>query len=388
LVYLLLFRLAGASAVIQLLDFISILFNPHYSQLDLAMFLNRISLRKKILYAILTLLLLVFLWYLPLIIYGIRQGIGQLNIVWNTQTFEDFLAKGDYPDSTKQMYRHKIELIKNIKRFAIDSLGLNDTDNYNRIFDQKNKPILWAVSASEAFELKPKEWNYGPLGNMPYKGYFDSTSAYQLLKSLEKSGYDVHIYSPAAWSTLGWFADPVLSSMLHWDEADLASLIIHEMTHSTIWVYGGVEFNENLADFIGERGAILYLESKYGKNAPQIRKYLQSDKDGQRYYEHILRGAEKLDSLYKSFQSDDKYQHKYDLKYKLIRRIIETMDTLALSKPRRAGRRIQKKLPNNAFFMNFRRYRGRQNQFEQEWKQKYSSDLKKYIAYLKDKFPA
>ena len=85
---------------------------------------------------------------------------------------------------------------------------------------------------------------------MPYKGYFDSTKAYNLVRDLKAEGYDVNIYNPAAWSTLGWFNDPILSSMLYWSEGGLASLIIHEMTHATIWISGDVEYNENLADFM------------------------------------------------------------------------------------------------------------------------------------------
>jgi predicted aminopeptidase len=312
---------------------------------------------------------------------------GQLDIVWNARPFEEFLAKSDYPDSTKRMYKQKLDFIRAIKRFAVDSLGLNDTKNYDKIFDQKGKPLLWAVTASEPYQLKPKEWNYGPMGDMPYKGFFDSTRAKNLVKSLEKEGYDTHVYSPAGWSTLGWFADPVLSSMLHWEEGDLASLIIHEMTHGTIWVTGGIEFNENLADFIGDKGALLYLASKYGQDSKEYQDYIKGDLDGEKFYKHILRGAERLDSLYKTFREKDTKTFKNQKKYALIEEIIDGLGKIGITTPKRSAKKFKRKLPNNAYFMNFRRYRSKQNQFEDECNTKFKADLKQYIIYLKQKFP-
>ncbi len=96
---------------------------------------------------------------------------------------------------------------------------------------------------------------------MPYKGFFNQKLAFELKDELEKEGYDVIVRNPGGWSTLGWFTDPILSKMLNRSEGDLANLIIHEMVHSTIFVKDSVEFNENLATFIGDRGAEKFLDS-------------------------------------------------------------------------------------------------------------------------------
>ncbi|MCU0445959.1 MAG: aminopeptidase [Microscillaceae bacterium] len=341
---------------------------------------------KRGLYTVLILVLGLGIWYFELIVYGIGQGIGQMSLIWNAKTPEKFLAEGNYPDSVKVFYQKRLDLIRAIKRFAIDSLGLRASASYSQIYDQKGKPILWAVTASEPYALKAYEWSYGFLGNMPYKGYFDSTKAQKLAQELEQKGYDVNIYEPAAWSTLGWFNDPILSSMLHWSEGGLASLIIHEMTHSTIWINGNVEYNENLADFVGDYGAKLFLAAHFGKNSKQYSDFINSEPNSLRFYAHFLRGAEKLDSLYKNFGPKDSKNDKDRQKTALIRKIIEKLDTLAL--PNRKGyiKRFQKKLPNNAYFMNFRRYRSRQNQFEQEFKTKFNSNFKQYLTYLKEKY--
>ena len=341
---------------------------------------------KKILYGFLTILLILIIWYFNLIVYGIRQGIGQMHIIRSAKSFEKFLEEGEYSDSLKAFYREKIKLIKEIKQFAIDSLGLKESSSYSKIYDQKGKPILWAVTACQPYKLEPKEWNYGPFGNMPYKGYFDSTLAKKLIKELKAEGLDVNVYNPSAWSTLGWFSDPVLSSMLEWDEGDLAGLIIHEMTHATIWIRGNVEYNENLADFVGDRGAMEFLASKYGKDSPQYKNHKGGDKDTEKFYDHILRGAEKLDSLYQTFNDQMPKKEKDTKKYTLIREIGKTTDTIFFVNKERYKNLFNKRLPNNAYFMAFRRYRAQQNVFEEEFKDKFKSNFKVYLEYLKEKY--
>ena len=221
---------------------------------------------------------------------------------------------------------------------------------------------------------------------MPYKGYFDSTKAYNLVRDLKAEGYDVNIYNPAAWSTLGWFNDPILSSMLYWSEGGLASLIIHEMTHATIWISGDVEYNENLADFIGDQGALMFLEHKYGKDTELYQNYAKSDQDAEKFYQHVLQGSQKLESLYESFTQEDKLEHKRDKKDQMIQKIVQSLDTITFKNPEKYNKYFAERLPNNAYFMLFRRYRGSQNQFEEEFEQKFEANFKKYLAYLKKKY--
>ncbi len=326
-------------------------------------------------------------WYFEFILYGIGQARGQLNIVWNTQSYEEFLEKGEYADSTKQKFKQKLALIRKIKNFAVKELGILGTSNYERVYDQKNKAILWAVTACEPFELKPKEWDYAFLGKMPYKGFFDSTRAYSLKQTLDNQGYDVGVYAPSAWSTLGWLSDPILSNMLYWNEGALASLIIHEMTHGTVWVYGGVEYNENLADFIGERGAKLFLIHEYGKDSKQYKRFLRELADEEKGFQYILRSTQRLDSLYQTFTPALPTSTKKEKKHALITQIVQGFGDLGLLNSKRLKKWL-KKLPNNSFFMNYKRYRGKQDFFEKECREKYQDDIKTYLAYLKKQYPA
>ena len=112
------------------------------------------------------------------------------------------------------------------------------------------------------------------MGTVPYRGYFDLKRAKKERDALEAKGYDTYLRSVSAYSTLGWFSDPVLSSMLHYRDADLASLVIHEMTHATVWIPGDINFNESLASFVGDAGAILFFKSKFGPDAQVVRDVL------------------------------------------------------------------------------------------------------------------
>ncbi|TAG07410.1 MAG: aminopeptidase [Cytophagia bacterium] len=343
------------------------------------------SIFKKVFYSCLVIMCLLLLWYGELVVYGIRQGIGQFQLIWYAKDFKTFLKESKYHDTLKTKFAYKLELIKAIKKFAVDSLGMKNAGSYEKIFDQKNKPLLWAVTACEPYQFVPHTWDYGPLGLMPYKGFFDSTSAQKLALSLEKRGYDVNIFKPSAWSTLGWLSDPVLSTMLYWQEGDLASLIIHELTHSTIWVTGDVEYNENLADFIGDEGALLFMRHHYGKNSKQEKKFVEANIDNEVFFRYALKSTKRLDSLYKSFTKEAIEKFKKAKKDTLILNIVNGLADIGLYNGAKYAKRYRKKLPNNAFFMNFMRYRAKQDDFKKEFYQVSKGNLKKYIEYLKNK---
>lgn len=321
--------------------------------------------------------------YWELLVYGIRQGKGQLNIIWNARPVEEFLDNPDFPDSLKQ----KLVLINEIRKYSIDSLGLKDTRNYKTLFDQKGEEIMWVVTASEAFQLKAKEWDFPVLGSVPYKGFFNKDLALKLREELVKEGWDVSIRNPGGWSTLGWFTDPILSKMLERSEGDLANLIIHEMSHATIFIKDSIDFNENLATFIGDRGAEKFLAHKYGVDSKEYKQYFTEDEDYLKFADHMLRGSETLDSLYKTMSDQQPVDEKKAIKEKTIRRIVETLDTLTLTDNTNPSARYSKVLPNNAFFMNFRRYQSKQDAFWDEYKTDFHEDLKAYITYLSEKHP-
>ena len=331
---------------------------------------------------VITILVLVVIFW-DLVSYGARQGYGQLRIIWNARPVEEFLADPQFPDSLKA----RLDLIAEVRKYSIDSLGLKDTENYKTMYDQKGKEVMWVVMASERFRLKPKEWVFPIVGAVPYKGFFNEKKANDLKQELKNQGWDVVVRNPGGWSTLGWFTDPILSKMLSRSEGDLANLIIHEMSHATIFVKDSVDFNENLATFIGDRGAEKFLIYKYGEHSKEYTTYMEEDKDYLKFVDHMLRGAKALDSLYNSMNPADSEDQKLDLKEKVIRQVITSLDTLSLSLTSAPSKRFRNELPNNAYFMNFRQYQSKQDTFADEWRARFDGDLRAYISYLSGKYP-
>ncbi|MBN8650984.1 MAG: aminopeptidase [Cytophagales bacterium] len=334
---------------------------------------------KKIFWGLGFLLLVVLVWNWQLVVYGVRQGYGQVNMVWNAKPIEEFLTNPDFPDSLKA----KLRLIQEIRQYAIDSLGLKDTENYKTLFDQKGEEIMWVVQACEPFQLKAKQWEFPVVGTVPYKGFFEKQKALDERAKLEAEGYDVSIRNPGGWSTLGWFTDPILSGMLKRNEGDLASLIIHEMVHATIFVKDDVDFNENLASFIGDTSAYYFLASKYGNASAEFTQYWQEDQDYRRYSKHILRGTRALDSLYQSFSDTASVATKKQAKKNIIEKIMVSADTLNLYTTRKTSGR----LPNNTYFMSYHLYQAKQNTFRLELDNEFDGDLRKYLQHLTQKHP-
>ena len=342
------------------------------------------KITKRFLLALLAIAVILSAVYWDLLSYGIRQGKGQLTIVWNARPVSEFLSDPAFPDSLKA----KLKLIDDVRQFAIDSLGLKDTENYKTLYDQKGEELMWVVTACEPFRLEAKQWSFPVIGSVPYKGFFNKEKALALKKELEEEGWDVSIRNPGGWSTLGWFTDPILSKMLERGEGDLANLIIHEMSHATIFVKDSIDFNENLATFIGDRGAEKFLISKYGIESSEYTSYLNEDKDYLIYVDHMLRGTASLDSLYSTMRDSDPIDRKKQLKEKKIKEIISTLDTLTLSvSSQKPSSRFKTKLPNNAYFMNFRRYQAKQVDFWEDYRTKHGEDLRDYIRFMSQRYP-
>jgi predicted aminopeptidase len=336
---------------------------------------------KKIVLVFAGLIVFVIIWNWDLVVYGLRQGYGQVKIVWQAKPMEEILNDPLFPDSLKQ----KLMLIQEVRQYAIDSLGLEDTENYKTLFDQKGEELMWVVQACEPFALTPKLWDFPVVGSVPYKGFFAKQKAIDERARLEAEGYDVSIRNPGGWSTLGWFKDPILSGMLKRGDGDLASLIIHEMVHATIFVKDDVDFNENLASFVGDTASYYFLASKFGRDSKEFLEYLHEDQDYRKYSRHILKGTQKLDSLYKTMQAGDPVEIKNGKKKSMISLIMNSADTLSLFTPR--GTYANGRLPNNTYFMSYHLYQGRQDNFKKELDDDFGGDIKKYIQHLIKKYP-
>ncbi len=335
----------------------------------------------------LKLLLITVLSYLlvnyELVHYGLKQGYGQLEILAKAKPIEDFLADPNFPDSLKQ----RINLVQEIRQYAFDSVGLDQSNSYTKMYDQQGKPILWVVTACKPFKLENRVWNFPVLGRVSYKGFFDSLALKKEAKALKEEGWDTRVRQVNAWSTLGILNDPILSNMLYRSEGYLAEVIIHELTHGTLFIKDNLQYNENLANFVGEEGAKQFLLHKYGVGSPEYKNYQQSQPDYEQFANYTLSFTKTLDSLYNSFDEQMTYEEKSVLKNEYIERYILGMDSLEFTNPRYYGY-FKNFHPNNAFFMAFVRYRASKNQFREQFENEFGSNFVNYITYLKETYPS
>lgn len=339
---------------------------------------------KKIILIIVLIISSFCIWNCGVIVYGIQQGAGQLHIVNNARPMKEVLADTSFPDSLKP----KLLLIEEIKKFAVDSLGIKESDNYTTVYDQKGKPSMYVVTACEPYKLKAYEWHFPFLGKFTYKGYFKKERAEKEANRLKEEGYDTEVGTAKAWSTLGWFKDPILSSMLQDEPGKIARLIIHELTHGTLYIKDSVEYNENLATFVGDQGAVLFLKYKYGVESKEMKDYIGHISDIERYANHILKGLDTLQKIYNSEAFQYIKPNEKEVQKKLvIRKILQSADTLTFYDKSKFKKALSPDFEvNNTFFMTYVMYREEQNIFEEEFKTKFNSDFKKYLAYLKEKY--
>lgn len=317
------------------------------------------------------------LLHAELVIYGLKQGKGQLSIVMSTRSVDEVLEDTAVSDEDKE----KIRLICDVKRFTTDSLGYKPSKSYSSFYDQRDASSLWVVTASEPYQLKAYTWEFPYLGEVSYKGYFDYMAGLKEFSRLKKEGYDVEMGPVSAWSTLGWFSDPILSNMLKRSKGRLAELIFHELFHNTYYAKSSVELNENLANFIAYKATLIYMKN----DSAGLNKYLRIRYDDSLYTSCILGSARRLDSLYAAIAnySTDKKEKE---KKKLLYSIYSKATRLRLNYPQRYSEANQDiLLTKNAYFQNFMRYDQLYDSLDNVLHNKFHNDLKAMIRDFRSK---
>ena len=317
------------------------------------------------------------------IIYGLQQGAGQAEVLWNAQEIDDLLIDPEFPDSTKEKFKY----IAEVKAFSEEYLGLTQTENYSTFYDQKGKPILWVVTASPEFDIKAYEWSFPIAGSFPYKGSFDLEIAKEIQEEMILKGYDTDLDEVNAWSTLGWFKDPILSSMLQRGLGSLAELIIHESTHATLYVKDSAAFNENLASFVGKLGAERFLAFKYGDDSKELNDYIHSRIRRNAYKDYLRKEIDKLNEFYATIDTNQVIEERRVLKTKRIEKIKEGLFEINFFSYSSRGREWLDKIEfNNAYFSGFSTYSSDLPKLQRQLDTEFAGDLKKMVTSFKTNY--
>lgn len=198
--------------------------------------------------------------------------------------------------------REKLRFVLDARQFAADSIGLEVEQSFTQFTQLQSDTLVLVVSAAYRDRLRSYTWWFPVVGRVPYKGFFDYAEAQREARALRERGFDSYVRPASAFSTLGWFNDPLLSTTLREDSLDLANTVIHEVTHNTFYAKGQAVFNESFANFVGARGAAWFFRVR-GQTAAadEVEARWEDEKLMARFWERLYTS---VDSAYDAWPLD------------------------------------------------------------------------------------
>ncbi len=226
--------------------------------------------------------------------FYLQAAVGQGAILWKSRP----IGAVERDPRTSVEVKRKLALASEIRSFARGTLKLPAEGRYTRYTDLKRPYVSWVVFAAPEFSVEAKTWSYPLVGKLEYRGYFSERDAQEEGDRLKARGFEVCVDGVEAYSTLGWFHDPVLNTFLRRTDAEFAELLFHELTHVRIFLPGDTEFNEALATANAEAGVRRWLEARGDLTA--LKKYEATRARERKVVRLLLRTREKLKSVYAS----------------------------------------------------------------------------------------
>jgi predicted aminopeptidase len=224
---------------------------------------------------------------------------GQFQIIARRQRIERLIADPETP----ARLREQLKLLERLRAFAETELKLPVDDHYRKYTDVGREYVVWNVQAAPRFSLQPKTWWYPIVGSLEYRGYFSERGATNEAARLAARGYDVYSDGVEAYSTLGWFKDPVLNTFIFHAEPDLAELIFHELGHQRVFARGDTDFNEAFATTVGQEGARRWLRAQGDTN--QYNAYLAALRRDDQFVHLVMKTRERLEAIYGDQRDED-----------------------------------------------------------------------------------
>lgn len=231
--------------------------------------------------------------------YYAQSITGHFAVLRSTRPIHDVIADPSTPDAL----RERLTRAQEIRAFASQELGLPDNGSYTAYADLRRPFVVWNVFATRELSLELKQWCYPVVGCAGYRGYFDRAAADREADALRAEGYEVNVAGVPAYSTLGWFSDPLLNTFIGGSEGQLASLIFHELAHQVVFVGGDTTFNESFATAVEREGVRRWLAANDDTALRQA--YADFASRRQQFVGLLLRYRARLEALYQSGESDE-----------------------------------------------------------------------------------
>jgi predicted aminopeptidase len=307
--------------------------------------------------------------------YLLKQGYYQVALLAQRRPLDKALED----DSLSETVRRKMRLVRDACLFAEKNLNLNCGDSYSTFIPVEAESLAYSVVACPKDSLSPLTWSFPLVGSFPYKGFFRLEDALGEARKLEAENYDVHVGRISAFSALGWFSDPIYSTMLHLDETELVYTILHELVHKTIFFKDKGEFNEQIATFIGWKGTLLFYEKTEGPGSKSSMKIAAAIEAEKALSELLEKTKAELEEVYKGPLS---LSEKLGLKEAAFSRLSREILRLSRIFPEGRLRGLENIAWNNASFLAIWLYRYDVGDLEALWDER-RRDLRELVETLK-----
>lgn len=303
--------------------------------------------------------------------YVVRSAYFQAELLHSREPIADLRERQFFNETELKA----LDRINDVKAFGAE-IGLEATENYGTYAMDWDRTI-WNLSACEELAFTPRRWTFPIVGRVPYLGFFRREDAEPWIQRLEADGYETYLRTAGAYSTLGWFRDPVLPSMMKWNDYRLADTVLHELAHATVWIKGSVKFNESFASFVGEVGAFQYLSNRFGPESEQLRR-AREDHEDVVTWRAVLRALYiDLDAVFRDESLSD--SAKRSAKAVLFASLPDRVEAAGFHRPERFLRAARDGKWNNARLVQFKTYNHNRDHFEALFKRE-NDDL---LAFMR-----
>lgn len=314
--------------------------------------------------------------------YVLDQGSAYLGILAKARPIASLRKKPTISEAELRF----LDQVAQIRAFGIRDLGLADTRNFTSLVEHSAGSLATVVQACDELSFTRHLWSYPVVGKLPYKGFFKAEDAHKEAERLKAQGLDVLVRDVDAFSTLGWFPDPLFSFMEAYSKAELADLLIHEMTHATAFSKAPGDWNEEVATFVGRRGAEAFLLDLEGQDSASLAEARLSRQRSESFATFLRATAKELEAVYAGPASP---QEKRGAKARIIAdraAVYRERGTLPFgSGPDAAGwRNFDMARINNAWLDLYRLYEGESELYADYCRLVCKDDLGAFIAKAKD----